>query len=98
MSGKRKTYRSKSRKSRKLPLAIGLLAVIIVVISVVYVFGLNNTSSPSSSPNPSTGDKVLLQTSMGDITIQLRDDLLKKDLRPALIFMKYNRQLMFSKK
>ena len=74
MSGKRKTYRSKSRKSRKLPLAIGLLAVIIVVISVVYVFGLNNTSSPSSSPNPSTGDKVLLQTSMGDITIQLRDD------------------------
>jgi peptidylprolyl isomerase len=74
MSGRRKTYRSKSRKSRKLPLAIGLLAVIIVVISVVYVFGLNNTSSPSSNPNHSTGDKVLLQTSMGDITIQLRDD------------------------
>jgi len=70
MSGKRRTYRSKSHKSRKLLLAIGLLAVIIVVISVVYVFGLNNTSSPS----PSTGDNVLLQTSMGEITIQLRDD------------------------
>ncbi len=70
MSGKRKTYRSKSRRSRKLPLAIGLLAVIVGVISVFYVFGMNNSSSPSTS----TGDKVLLQTSMGDITIQLLDD------------------------
>jgi cyclophilin family peptidyl-prolyl cis-trans isomerase len=67
-SGKRKIQ--KSRKSRKLPLAIGLLAVIVVVISVFYVFGLNNSNSPSTS----TGNKVLLHTSMGDITIQLRDD------------------------
>jgi peptidylprolyl isomerase len=69
MSGKRKTYRSKSRKSRKLPLAIGLLIIIGVVAVAVYMFSINN---PGSSDEP-TG-KVLLQTSMGDITIQLRDD------------------------
>jgi peptidylprolyl isomerase len=69
MSGKRKTYRSKSRKSRKLPLAIGLLIIIGVVAVAVYMFSMNN---PSSSDEPA--GKVLLQTSMGDITIQLRDD------------------------
>jgi peptidylprolyl isomerase len=69
-SGKRKTYRSKSRKSRKLPIAIGLLAIIVVVTSVFYVFVMNNSSSPSTS----AGEMVLLHTSMGDITVQLRDD------------------------
>jgi peptidylprolyl isomerase len=69
MSGKRKTYRSKSRKSRKLPLAIGLLIIIGVVAVAVYMFSINN---PGSSDEPAR--KVLLQTSMGDITIQLRDD------------------------
>jgi peptidylprolyl isomerase len=68
MSGKRKTYRSKSRKSRKLLLAIGLLIIIGVVAVAVYMFSMNN---PCSSDEPG---KVLLQTSMGDITIQLRDD------------------------
>jgi cyclophilin family peptidyl-prolyl cis-trans isomerase len=70
LSGKRKTYRSKSRKSRKLPLAIGLLIIIGVVAVAVYMF---STASPSESNNEPAG-KVLLQTSMGDITIQLRDD------------------------
>jgi peptidylprolyl isomerase len=69
MSGKRKTYRSKSRKSRKLTLAMGLLIIIGVVAVAVYMFSMNN---PSSSDEPA--GKVLLQTSMGDITIQLRDD------------------------
>jgi peptidylprolyl isomerase len=66
-SGKRKTKRS--HKSRKLPLAIGLLTIIMVVAVAVYVFSMNN-SSGSNSP----AGKVFLQTSMGDITIQLRDD------------------------
>ena len=69
MSGKRKTYRSKSHKSRKLPLAIALLIIIGVVAVAVYMFSMNN---PGSSDEPA--GKVLLQTSMGDITIQLRDD------------------------
>jgi cyclophilin family peptidyl-prolyl cis-trans isomerase len=64
-SSKRKTFKSKSRRSKKLPLAIGLLTVTAVVIAVFYMFGMNN---------PTAETKVLLQTSMGDITIQLRDD------------------------
>ena len=66
-SGKRKIQ--KSRKSRKLPIAIGLLIIIVVVAVAVYMFSMNN-SSGSNSP----AGKVLLQTSMGDITIQLWDD------------------------
>jgi peptidylprolyl isomerase len=68
-SGRQKKFKHKPRKkSNKLPLAIGLLIIIIVVITVVYVFALNNPSSTTS------GGTVLLHTSMGDITIQLRDD------------------------
>jgi peptidylprolyl isomerase len=69
-SGKRKTYRSKTHRSRKLPLSIGLLAVVAVVIATLYVFSMNDSDSLIIP----TGDKILLQTSMGDITIQLRDD------------------------
>jgi peptidylprolyl isomerase len=72
MSGKRKTYRSKSHKSKKLPLAIGLLIIIGVVAVAVYMFSMNNPSGTGDSNTPA--GKVLLQTSMGDITIQLRDD------------------------
>jgi peptidylprolyl isomerase len=66
-SSKRKISRNKSRSKK--PLAIGLVAVILIVIvgvTAFYVFGMNK-----STP---TGNKVLLKTSMGDITIQLRDD------------------------
>jgi len=69
-SGKRKTYRSKAHRSRKLPLAVGLLAVVAVVIAILYMFSMNDSDSPIIP----TGDKILLRTSMGDITIQLRDD------------------------
>jgi peptidylprolyl isomerase len=72
-SGRQKTFKHTPRKSNKLPLAIVLLIVIVVVAVVVYVFSMNNSNSPST-PNSPTGDKVLLQTSMGNITIQLRDD------------------------
>ncbi len=65
-SGKRKV---KAHKSRKLPLAIGLLTIIVVVAVAVYMFSTNN-SSASNTP----AGKVRLQTSMGNITIQLRDD------------------------
>ena len=72
MSGKRKTYRSKSHKSRKLPLAIGILIIIGVVAVTLYMFSMNNPSGTGDSNTPA--GKVLLQTSMGNITIQLRDD------------------------
>ncbi len=60
-SAKRK---AKAHKSRKLPLAIGLLAIVAVAVVVFYVYGMSNAPA----------GKVLLHTSMGDITIQLRDD------------------------
>jgi peptidylprolyl isomerase len=66
-SSRRRISRKKSRSKK--PLAIGLVAVILIVIvgvAAFYVFGMNN-----STP---TGNKVLLKTSKGDITIQLRDD------------------------
>lgn len=68
-SGKQKKFTHKPRKkSNKLPLAIGLLIIILVVVVAVYMF----TNSPSEPSEPA--GKVLLQTSMGDITIELRDD------------------------
>src|SRR3972149_4628438 len=68
ISGKHKTSKSKQHRSKKLPLTIGLLAIITVVIAVYYVFGQTGSNSPS-------GNKVLLQTTMGNVTIQLRDDM-----------------------
>ena len=69
-SGRRKKFQhTPSKSSKKLPLAIGLLIIIVVVAVAVYMFG---TNSPGDSGE--TAEKVLLQTSMGNITIQLRDD------------------------
>ena len=58
---------SMKKKSRsKLPLAIGIVIIIAVLVAAAfYVSGMNSTP---------TGNKVLLKTSRGDITIQLRDD------------------------
>jgi peptidylprolyl isomerase len=68
-SGRQKKLKHTPRKNNKLPLAIGLLIIIIVLITVVYVFTMNNPSDSNT-----TEEKVLLQTSIGDITIQLRND------------------------
>ena len=68
-SDRQKKLKHTPRKNNKLPLAIGLLIIIIVLITVVYVFTMNNPSDSNT-----TEEKVLLQTSMGDITIQLRND------------------------
>ena len=68
-SGRQKKFKHTSRKRNKLPIAVGLLIIIAAVVSVVYVFALNNPKDSTSS-----GGTVLLQTSMGNITIELRDD------------------------
>ncbi|MBN1358328.1 peptidylprolyl isomerase [Candidatus Bathyarchaeota archaeon] len=69
-SGRQKKFKHTHRKSSKLPLAIGLLIIITVVVAVVHVFSLDDDSGGSTS----SGGTVLLQTSLGNITIQLRDD------------------------
>jgi peptidylprolyl isomerase len=84
-SPKRKGYTRRSRGKKKTVLAIAFLAVLAISITVFVVFGLNGLGSPAApNPSPSSsptgqGDsgaiKVLLRTSMGDIVIELRDDM-----------------------
>jgi len=64
-SRKHKAYRRKSGRNKKLLLATGFVAVVIVIVAVYYMFG---------QPNPSQ-DKVLLETTRGDIVIELRNDM-----------------------
>ena len=88
MPRKLKSAARKSRRNRNMVRAIGLLAVVVVAIVVFFVFGQSSPSNNNSGNNNSTGltddnngtssngpTKVLLQTSMGNITIQLRDDM-----------------------
>jgi len=67
-SRKSKATKKAPRKNRKLPLAIVLCAVVAIVIVVLYMSGYIGSNG---SNNPVV---VLLQTTMGNITIQLRND------------------------
>ncbi len=76
-------------RSRKIKLAVtGVFALIAIVIGVYVIFSQSNATgssqtssdtfpslSLSPSPNISTCNKVLLVTTMGNITIQLRNDM-----------------------
>lgn len=66
---KRKVRRYMSRKSRKPILIVGSLVAVAAIIIAAYIV-INSSVSSGSSKN-----KVLLSTSMGDIVIQLRDDM-----------------------
>jgi len=69
---KRREQRIRARKARTFRRRMMALVVIVVVVSalgLIYYFG-NRVNSKSSESN-----KVLLRTSMGDITIQLYDDM-----------------------
>ena len=78
----------KSRRNKNIALVIGLLTIVIVAIAIFFMFGQSSPSNNNSGNNNSTGltdnnngtisngpTKVLLQTSMGNIIIQLRDDM-----------------------
>jgi len=67
-SRKSKATKKAPRKNRILPLAIGLCVVGAIVVVVLYMSGYIGSNG---SNNAGT---VLLQTSMGNITIQLRND------------------------
>jgi len=75
------------RKNRnKIYLTMGVISAAAVVVAAIFVFGLNGLfsaqpSNPSATPLASpageysaNGTRVLLTTSMGNITVQLRDD------------------------
>src|SRR3972149_7731238 len=72
-SRKHRAARHKLRKNRKLILAVSFLVIVAIVIGGYYVF------TQASSNNINTGSneaaRVLLQTTMGNITIQLRNDM-----------------------
>jgi len=67
-SRKSKATKKTPRKNRKLLLTISLCAVVAIVIVVLYMSGYIGSNG---SNNAGT---VLLQTTMGNITIQLRND------------------------
>ena len=85
MTRKLKSSARKSRRNTKL-FVVGFIVILAVAIGAVFVFaqsnlkGENNGNTQPSSNNNTNGAKlegplkVLLQTSMGNITIQLRDD------------------------
>lgn len=80
MPHKLKSSARRSRRNKKL-FAVGFVVALVVIVGVVFAFGqlgsTNNTSNNNSNDgNTGTHEpvKVLLQTSMGNITIQLRDD------------------------
>jgi len=78
-----KSRRPPKKKSNKtLFLAIGIIAIIIVGVAAFAMLGqgkqtANPSTSPTSTPVPSTSPtatQVLLQTTAGNITLELRSD------------------------
>lgn len=63
----------KARAFRRRMIALAVIVLIVTSLVVLYYFGNRSASEPNkpaSEPN-----KVLLRTTMGDITIQLYDDM-----------------------
>ncbi len=73
---RRRRQRKKKSNSKKIILIVALLAAAVTIIVGYNMLG-NNTSNENGSNgnNTSSQMKVLLETSMGNITIQLRDDM-----------------------
>ena len=68
---RRRRPRKKKQSNRNLLLVVAVVAVVAVII-VAYVMLGNNGSSGETVPS---SNKVLLETSKGNITIELRDDM-----------------------
>jgi peptidylprolyl isomerase len=68
---RRRRPRKKQNNNTKWILVVALLIVVAVVVIVAYSM-LGDDGSGETVPN---SNKVLLETSMGNITIQLRDDM-----------------------
>ncbi len=70
----------KKQKSNKTTwIAIGAIAIVVIIFGVLAGSGLlgnktGNTTNPTATPAPISPTKVLLETSAGNITIDLRTD------------------------
>lgn len=69
---RRRRLRKKKSNNTKLILSVVAVLVSVVAIIVAYTMLGNNGSSEETLPS---NNKVLLETSMGNIIIQLRDDM-----------------------
>ncbi len=67
---RRRRPRKKKSNTKKIALIVALLAAVAVIIVAYSMLGNDGTNE-----NVPSGGKVLLETSMGNITIQLRDDM-----------------------
>ena len=66
----------KKKSNKKLILIVGLLAVVAVIIVTYTMLGNNSSNENGSTQNNTSSQmKVLLETSMGNIVIELRDDM-----------------------
>jgi len=90
MTPNKKPNTPKKKSNKTLFLAIGIIAIILIGIGAYIMFGQSTnqpantmptptpTTSPSVSPTPDpnyvNATKVLLQTSVGNITLELRTD------------------------
>jgi len=72
-SRRRRSHKKKSNNTKVL-MIVALLSVVAVAI-VGYVMLGNNSSSKSLNENLPATNKVMLVTSMGNILIELRDDM-----------------------
>ncbi|MCL1978274.1 MAG: peptidylprolyl isomerase [Candidatus Bathyarchaeota archaeon] len=68
-----------STKKKQLYIVVGILAIVLIIVGAYVAVGFNSnndnsTATPTPTPTTTNGTKVLLQTSMGNITIQLFDD------------------------
>ena len=69
MPHKLKSTARKSRRNKKIGIVVGVALLAVLVGASIYYF-----SQPVPASIPVVQGKVLLQTSMGNITVQLRDD------------------------
>ena len=73
---RRRRPRKKKSINKKIILIVALLAIFSVIIVAYNMLGNNASNENGSTQNiTSTQMKVLLETSMGNIKIQLRDDM-----------------------
>jgi peptidylprolyl isomerase len=72
-SRKRVSHKKKS-SNKKIIMIVALLAVVAVATVGYVMLGFSNSSNSSSDNLPNT-NKVMLVTSMGNIMIELRDDM-----------------------
>ena len=70
---RRRRPRKKKSNNKKLILIVALLVAVAVIIVAYNMLG--NNSSNENVPILPSSNKVLLETSMGDILIELRDDM-----------------------